>query len=86
MPVKKKEKPIGKVTHYYDKIGVAIVKLSGALKEGDEVKFKGKNTDFDQLVESMEIEHEKVKNAKKGDVIGVQVKEKVRENDFLYLE
>lgn len=81
----KKEKPIGKVTHYYDKISVAIVKLMLGLKEGDKVKFTGNKTDFEQEIESIEIEHEKVKKAKKGDVVGIKTKEKVRENDLVYL-
>lgn len=85
MPKEKKEKPIGKVTHYYDKIEVAIIKLSAGLKEGDEIKIKGNTTDFNELVKSMEVDHEKVKKAKKGDVIGLQVKEKVREGDLVYL-
>lgn len=84
MPKEKKEKPIGKITHYYDKIEVAIIKLSAGLKEGDEIKIKGNTTDFNELVKSMEVDHEKVKKAKKGDVIGLKVKEKTREGDLVY--
>lgn len=84
MPKEKKEKPIGKVTHYYDKIGVAIIKLSAGLKEGDEIKIKGNTTDFNILVKSMEADHKKIKKAKKGDIIGLKVKEKTRESDLVY--
>ena len=78
------KKPIGKVTHYYDKINVAILKLSSPLKTGEEVEFKGTTTDFKQSIDSMEVDHEKVKKAKKGEVIGVKVDEKVREHDLVY--
>jgi len=76
-----KEKLIGKITHYFDKISVAIVELSGALKVGDRVHIKGHGTDFEQNISSIQIEHENVKKAKKGDAIGVKVDEKVREGD-----
>ncbi len=80
-----KEKLIGKITHYFDKISVAIVELSGVLKVGDRVHVKGNNTDFEQDISSIQIEHENVEKAKKGDAIGVKVDEKVRESDEVYL-
>ena len=56
---------IGKVIHYYDKIGVAVIKLEKTLKAGDKVKFvKGEN-EFEQTVESLQLEHEQVKEGKK---------------------
>ena len=76
-----KEKLIGKITHYFDKINVAIVELSGALKVGDRVHIKGSSTDFEQDISSIQIEHENMKKAKKGDAIGLKVDEKVREGD-----
>jgi len=61
---------IGEITHYFSKIGVAIVKLKGTLKIGDEIRIiGGESTDFNQKVESMEIEHKKIKQAKKGQEI-----------------
>ena len=75
------EKLIGKITHYFDKISVAIVELSGVLKVGDRVHIKGNSTDFEQDISSIQIEHEDMKKAKKGDAIGVKVDEKVREGD-----
>lgn len=71
---------IGKVTHYYDKIEVAIVELDGTLAVGDKVKFvRGGEDLFEQEVDSIQIEHEKVDSAKKGDVVGLKTKEMVKE-------
>jgi len=75
---------IGKITHYYSKIGVAIIELAGDLKAGDKIKIKEGESEFEQEVESMEIEHQKVKDAKKGDVIGLKVNEKVKEGTLVY--
>ena len=73
-------KLIGKVSHYFDKIGVAVIDLSSPLKKGDTIRIQGgESTDFDQTIESMEVEHEKIEKAKKGDSVGLKVKEKVRE-------
>jgi putative protease len=80
-----KEKLIGKITHYFDKISVAIVELSGVLKVGDRVHVKGNSTDFEQDISSIQIEHENVEKAKKGDAIGAKVDEKVKEGDEVYL-
>ena len=85
MPEIEEGKLIGKVTHYFDKIKVAIIELESPLSIGDKIRIiGGESTDFDQIVESMEIEHEKVKKAKKGDAIGVEAKEKVREGYKVY--
>lgn len=71
---------IGKVTHYYDKIGVAIVELDGSLAVGDTIKFvRGGEDLFEQKVESIQIEHEKVDSAKKGEVVGLKTKELVKD-------
>jgi len=72
-------KKIGKVTHYYGNLGVAIVELSGKLSVGDKVKFEGGKAEFEQAVESMQIEHKEIDSAKKGDVVGIKVSEKVGE-------
>ena len=79
-------KPIGKVIHYYSGIGVAAIDLTGKLKTGDTVRIKGSTTDFTQKIESMQIEENKVKEAKKGDSVGIKVEEKVRQNDMVYKE
>jgi len=78
-------KEVGRITHYFDKIGVAVVELNGNLKVGDKIKIKGATTDFEQEVESMQVEHESVKEAKKGQAIGLKVNEKVRINDRIYV-
>lgn len=77
---------IGKVEKYFSKIGVAAIRiLEGELNIGDTVRIKGPTTDFEQKVESMQIEHMPVESAKSGDAVGVKVKEKVREGDKVYL-
>ncbi len=79
------EKLIGKITHYFSNIGVGIIELSDELKVGDTIRVKGATTDFEQEVESMQIEHQNIEKAKKGDTIGLKVKDKVREGDNVYL-
>ena len=73
------DKKVGKVTHYYDKIGVAIVSLDAPLKLGDTVTFKRGEAEFSQPVDSMQIERAAVETAKKGDVVGIHTHEPVRE-------
>lgn len=72
-------KKIGTVTHYYGHLGVAIVELSGKLSVGDKIKLEGGKTEFEQTVGSMQIEHKDISSAKKGDVVGLKVDEKVNE-------
>jgi translation elongation factor EF-1alpha len=75
---------VGKVTHYFTKIGVAVVELSGNLKVGETIRIKGATTDFEQKVKSMQIEHEELQEAQAGQAIGMKVKEHVRESDIVY--
>ncbi len=70
---------VGKVTHYYNKAGVAIVELSGALKVGDMLKFQGHGADFEQPADSIQVNHEQVKSAGKGDIVGLKVLKEVKE-------
>ena len=71
---------VGKVTHYYDKIGVAIVELDGQLSVGDKIKFaRGGEDMFEQTVESIQVEHEKKETAGKGEVVGLKAEKEVRE-------
>jgi len=77
-------KLIGKVTHYFGNIGVAVIELSDTLKVGDDIRIVGGEADFTQNVESMEIEHQKVKEAKKGESIGLRVNQKTREGYKVY--
>ncbi len=85
MAEEKKEELVGKITHYFGKIKVGIIEITKAgLAVGDKIHVKGSTTDFEEEVKSMQIEHEKVEKAKKGDVIGLKIKEKVREGDEVY--
>ena len=80
-----KEKEIGKVSSYFSNVEVAAIKLSGKLKVGDKIHIKGHTTDFEMKVTTMQIERKSVKEAKKGDHIGIKITEKVRPNDKVYL-
>jgi putative protease len=77
-------KLIGKVSHYFSNIGVAVIDLSDTLKVGDNIRIVGGETDFTQNVDSMEIEREKVQEAKAGDSVGLKVGQKVREGYKVY--
>ena len=78
------EKLVGKVTHYYSKIGVAIVELSAGVAVGDQFHFKGKSTDFRDSVSSMQVEHAEVAKASKGGTVGIKVSQAVREGDEVF--
>lgn len=80
------ERLIGKITHYYGSIGVGIIELSGNLKVGDTIHVKGKTGEFEQPVDSIQIEHKPVDSAGKGDVVGVKMAQKVKEGDEVYLK
>jgi len=79
------EKEIGRVLTYFSQVGVAAIKLSDNLKVGDRIHIKGHTTDFEQLVESMQINKKEIKEGKKGDEIGIKVKDKTRPNDMVFL-
>ena len=82
---KKSGKLIGKITHYFSDIKVAVIDLSSPLKEGDEIKIVGgKETDFEQKVGSMQIDYKEVRSGKKGDSIGIKVDEVVRDGYKVY--
>jgi putative protease len=78
-------KEVGKVRHYFDKIQVAVIDVTDSLKVGDKIRIKGSQTDFEQTVDSMQIDKQVIKEAKKGDAIGMKVTSPVRENDKIYL-
>lgn len=78
------KKLIGKIAHYYTKIEVAVIDLTETLSVGDEISIEGASTNFKQTIESMQIEHENIQTAKKGDSIGLKVKDRVREGDNVY--
>jgi len=78
------KKLVGKITHYFTKIGVAVIELTDKLSVGDMISVEGPNTNFQQKVDSMQIEHKNIKTAKKGDSIGLKVIDRVRETDSVY--
>lgn len=78
------EKEIGKVDHFFGKISVGIIELSDTLKVGDTIHVKGAHSDFTQTVDSMQVEHEVVEEAKSGDMVGIKVADRVHENDKVY--
>ncbi|MEK7559558.1 MAG: U32 family peptidase C-terminal domain-containing protein [Patescibacteria group bacterium] len=80
-----KEDLIGKVIHYYDKIGVAVIELKKKLKVGDKVKFVRKDTSFEQSVESMQLEHVQISEGKKGQEVAVKLDKKVNSGTLVYL-
>ena len=75
---------VGHVTHFFTKINVAVVELSATLAVGDTILIKGPTTDFEQVVESMQIEHENIERAEAGQSIGLKVEQRVREEDIVY--
>jgi len=79
------EQEIGIVDHFFNKISVGIIKLTGVLKVGDTIHIKGKQVDFTQLVESMRIEYDSVTEAKEGDKVGIKVSQPVHANDKVYI-
>jgi len=81
----KKEKQIGKVSHYFDNLGVAVLELTGKLKVGDKIKIAGGEVEFEQVVDSMQMERESIDKAKKGDDVGLKVSEKVRPGYKVFL-
>lgn len=80
----KAPKAIGVITHFFGKIKVAIVRAKRVLKVGEMVRFLGATTNFTMKIASMQYEHESVKQAKKGQEVGIKVGKRVREGDQLY--
>lgn len=75
---------VGRVTHYYNHQGVAVVGLSAPVHRGDTVRFVGKSTNFKQTVDSMEIDHKPIKDAFPGDDLAIKVDSRVRSGDRIY--
>lgn len=72
---------VGRVTHYFDRIGVAVLELTDILRVGDTIHFLGHSTDFKQNVDSLQIEHQNVTEAKPGQDVALKVIQKVHEHD-----
>ncbi len=75
---------VGRITHYYDRIGVAVLELFEELNAGEKIHIHGKTTDFTQRVGSLEIEHQKIQSARPKDEVALKVLEHVREGDIIY--
>ncbi len=77
-------KPIGKVTHFYGNLNVAIVKFSKPVEAGIKVHFKGATTDFEEIIKSMQFDHQPIEKVKKGQEVGIKIAKKVREGDLVF--
>ena len=80
------KKVLGKVTHYFDHLGVAVIQLAkgASLKKGEKVQFKGNSSDFTQEVGSLQVDHADVDKVKVGDDFGLKVDKPVKEGDQVY--
>jgi putative protease len=78
------KKLVGKISHYFSKIGVGVIELSDELKVGDRISIEGATTNVQQTVRTMQIEHAEVQSAGPGDAIGMKVDQRVREGDLVY--
>ena len=80
-----KDNSIGKVTHWYDKISVAVVKLNKELQVGDKIKIKHGDQELEETVTSMELDHKPVKSGKKGQEIAIKLLQKAGEGWVIFL-
>ncbi len=81
----KEPKPIGVISNFFDQIGVAAIKLDDVLKLGDTIRIVGgEDTDFEHVVESMQIHHDKIEKAKKGDEVGIKLNGVARKGYKVY--
>ncbi|MBS3795131.1 MAG: translation elongation factor-like protein [Candidatus Thorarchaeota archaeon] len=79
------ERKIGEVTHYFTNIDVAAIELEDELNVGDTIRIKGHTTDFEQKIDSMEVDRDPVETGKPGQEIAIKVKNRVREHDEVFL-
>lgn len=75
---------IGKVTHFYPNIKVAVVKLEKDIKVGDKISIEGHGNSFEQTIDSIQIDRKSLNSAKKGQEIGLKVDTVVKEKDEVY--
>ncbi|MGB9598757.1 MAG: U32 family peptidase C-terminal domain-containing protein [Minisyncoccales bacterium] len=81
---KNNQQPIGKVIHYFDRVKVAVVSVLDSFAVGDSIKIVGPNTEFSQVVSSIEKNHQKITRAEKGEMVGLEVIEKVKKGYLIY--
>ena len=82
---KNQKDQLGKITHFYSKIGVGIIKLDKELKVGDEIQIKGNTSDFKQKVDELQFDHKNIDKGKKGQEVGVKLSQKVRDGDVVFI-
>ena len=75
---------VGTITHYFDKIGVAVLALTGTLKVGDTIKISGRGEEFSMTVDSMQVDHQAIQEAKKDQEVGMKVTQATKEGDEVY--
>ena len=75
---------VGRITHFFSKISVAVVELTAPLSVGDCILVKGPSTDFEQVVDSMQIEYKNIQRADAGQSVGLKTAQRVRERDVVY--
>lgn len=76
---------VGKVTHYFDKIGVAVIELCDTLSVGDKIKIvRHSGEEFTMPVTSMQVEHEQIKVAKKGETVGMKTEQPTKEGEKIF--
>jgi putative protease len=75
---------VGNIAHFFSKISVAVVELTAPLSVGERILVKGPSTDFEQVVESMQIEHANIQKAEAGQSVGMKMAEPVKERDVVY--
>jgi len=85
MAQEEKRTPVGRITHFFSKIGVAVVELTGTLRVGDDILIEGKQTSFRQKVESMQIEHQNITVGEAGKSVGLKLNDRVREGDVVFI-
>jgi translation elongation factor EF-1alpha len=78
------EQQIGRITHYFNKIGVAAIELSAEMTVGDTIHIKGHTSDWTQNVDSMQVEHDSVEKAGPGDSVGIKVEGHAHEHDAVF--
>lgn len=78
--------PIGEITHYYDKAGVAVIRFNKNVSAGTTVRILGATTDFTETLNSMQFDHKEISQAEKGKEVGVKVSRKARDGDKVYEE
>lgn len=79
------DKKIGSVSHFFDKISVAVVDLTAPLKKGDLVKFKKGDDQFEQTIVSMQVDRKDIEKAKKGDDVAIKVDKPVKTGTEIFL-